>query len=122
MSDAADRARGHGGWLMVLLVVAAAVIVILGSYKVWYHYQTVGLGYQLAEETIRHRRLFGKNRKLRIELASLQRDGLQRVRRTAGWAGAEDEETGREDDGTRTRMRLPGPEDLIVVQPGARER
>ena len=72
--------RRSGGWLLGLLVVTAAVVAVLGIYKVWYHYQTVDLGYELAEETKLHRELFGENRKLRLELESLRRTMLARLR------------------------------------------
>ena len=114
MSEATPRG-GHSGWLMVLVVVTAVILVILGTYKVWYHYQTVGLGYQLAEQTVSHRQLFGKNRMLRIELASLKRDGLQRLR-TSATLGVLEGESGETKD-RPPPMRTPGPEDLIVVQP-----
>lgn len=93
------HARGRSGWLLVTLVVTATIIALLGTYKVWYHYQTVGIGYHLAEEIVRHRKLYGENRKLRLELESLKREGLLRMRTESPY-----------------EMRLPGDEDLIVVQ------
>lgn len=89
---------GRSGWLLILLVMTAAVVTLLGTYRVWYHYQTVGIGYHLAEEIVRHRRLYGENRKLRLELESLTREGLLRLRT---------EQPG--------RLRLPADEDVILV-------
>ena len=93
------RPEGRSGWLLVLLVVTATLVALLGTYKVWYHYQTVGIGYHLAEEIVRQRKLYGENRRLRLELESLEREGLQRLRREAPG-----------------RLRLPADEDLIVVR------
>ena len=84
--------------LLLGLVIVAALITLLGIYKVWYHYQTIGLGYQLAEETVRHRKLFGENRTLRIELESLERERLPRFL-ASGAVG----------------MEFPGPEDIVTV-------
>jgi len=97
---AGRRGGGRRGWLLVVLVATAALVTLLGTYRVWYHYQTVGLGYHVAEEIVRHRKLYGENRRLRLELESLTREGLLRMRT--------------ESPG---RLRLPADEDIIVVQP-----
>ncbi len=66
--------------LLVLLVLTAATMALLGIHRVWKHYKSVDIGYRYAEEMKQHRVLFSENRKLRLELESLRRDMLGKLR------------------------------------------
>jgi len=79
VTGTASRAPGavrRNGWVITLALAVALIVGVLGLYKVWYHYQTIGLGYELADETFLHRELFAQHRRLKLELASLMREGL----------------------------------------------
>lgn len=75
MSEPGQKRRGL---VLVVLFLVTAIVTVLGLYRVWHNYQTVGLGYDLAAETRRHRVLFDQNRRLRIELESQKRELLLR--------------------------------------------
>jgi cell division protein FtsL len=70
--EATAPARGVDQSLVLTTLVVAAVFIGCALFSVWAHHQVISLGYEISKANQEEYELLQKNKKLRLEFASLK--------------------------------------------------
>ncbi len=84
---------------MVVLLATAIALGLLGTYRVWYYYQTIEIGYRLDKEIDNRRRLLERQRKLTLQLHSERDEAFEKYRFRSD-----------------LELRFPGAGELVIVE------